>query len=364
MDQLDTSNDKSVLEELEIERPLPAIQPFADIIKNPPPVPKVLLEGLLHKGSKMMLASNSKGMKTWNLMNLALSVAAGVDWLGFNTNKGKVLYVNMELQDWSIPTRMNDIVMKRSASVNLAGALQNIHFWNLRGHGCDITSIRPKLEDQLHEGYDLMVVDPIYKLMGGRDENSAGDIGDMLNELERFAMKAQAAVVFAHHFAKGNAAGKDAIDRASGSGVWGRDPDCIFSLTQHEEDGCFTAEPVVRHFAKPEPFVVRWTYPVFVKDDQVDAGKLRGAGGRPQNNNDDNVKTVIRKLFDDERENNYRNGFVGLVDLSFSKLKRGVMTRLEVSDRTASRIITKFTETVPFMNKNNGKYTLSQVNGN
>lgn len=363
MDQLDTSNDKSVLEELEIERPLPAIQTFADIIKNPPPVPKVLLEGLLHKGSKMMLASNSKGMKTWNLMNLALSVAAGVDWLGFKTNKGKVLYVNMELQDWSIPTRMNDIVMKRSASVNLSGALQNIHFWNLRGHGCDITSIRPKLEDQLQEGYDLIVVDPIYKLMGARDENSAGDIGDMLNELERFAMKAQAAVVFAHHFAKGNAAGKDAIDRASGSGVWGRDPDCIFSLTQHEEDGCYTAEPVVRHFAKPDPFVVRWTYPVFVKDDQVDASKLRGASGRPEKGNKKDIKTAIEEMFQQVKRKHYAPDYDGLVEVHVNTLVRGFQNILGVSESTAWRKLKECTKDPQhYLNKSdNGKYTQSVV---
>src|SRR3954470_23651854 len=41
----------------------------------------------------------------------------------------------------------------------------------------------------------------------------------------------------AGHFAKGNAAAKETIDRISGSGVFARDPDSLITFTKHEEQG-------------------------------------------------------------------------------------------------------------------------------
>lgn len=366
MDDFDTSNDKSVLEELDIEKPLPSIQTLQELADNPPPAPKVLIEGLLHRGSKMMLASNSKAMKSFNLLNLALSVAAGCDWMGFQATQGKVLYINLELQSWSIPQRMAAIVAKRQASVNLKGSLSNMSFWNLRGHSCDIAALRPKLEEQLQTGYDLIIVDPIYKLMGARDENSAGDIGELLNELERFAIKADAAVVFAHHFAKGNAAAKDAIDRSSGSGVWGRDPDCIISMTQHEEEECFAVEAIVRHFPRPAPFVVRWIYPVFLKDTDADASKLRGAGGRPTTFSKEEKRNAIRDVFS-RKQDSYQDGFNGLVKLTWSQVYHGIRKGLKTpdgapcSESTAKNLIKAESED-GILNKTGDYYTISQVN--
>ena len=47
-------------------------------------------------------------------------------------------------------------------------------------------------------------------------------------------MQSGAAILYAAHFSKGNQAGKDAIDRISGSGVFGRDADTLIILTKHE----------------------------------------------------------------------------------------------------------------------------------
>ena len=63
---------------------------------------------------------------------------------------------------------------------------------------------------------------------------------------------AGAAVAFGAHFAKGNAAGKEHLDRVSGSGVWARDPDAIITATRHEEDDAFAVEMTLRNFAPVE----------------------------------------------------------------------------------------------------------------
>ena len=73
-------------------------------------------------------------------------------------------------------------------------------------------------------------------------------------------------MAFGAHFSKGNQAGKESIDRVSGSGVFGRDPDSILSLTPHEERDCFTLEATLRIFPPIDPVVLRWAFPLFDRD--------------------------------------------------------------------------------------------------
>jgi hypothetical protein len=90
-----------------------------------------------------------------------------------------------------------------------------------------------------------------------------------------------AAVVLAGHFAKGNASAKETIDRISGSGVFARDPDSLVVFTKHEEEGAFVVEMVLRNLPPVKPFVVKWQYPLFVREGSLDPARLKQVGGRP-----------------------------------------------------------------------------------
>ena len=47
----------------------------------------------------MTLGGSSKAGKTWLLMDLAFSIASGREWIGFRAHKGRVFYVNLEIQE-------------------------------------------------------------------------------------------------------------------------------------------------------------------------------------------------------------------------------------------------------------------------
>jgi RecA-family ATPase len=49
--------------------------------------------------------------KTWILMDLALSIATGQEWLGYKTRKGRVFYVNFELKRQTFQKR--DAIIRR-----------------------------------------------------------------------------------------------------------------------------------------------------------------------------------------------------------------------------------------------------------
>ena len=153
--------------------------------------------------------------------------------------------------------------------------------WNLRGHAADFRHIVPRLIQRCRaENFALIVLDPIYKLYGNTDENSAGNVALLLNALERLATETGAAIAFGAHFAKGNASAKEAIDRISGSGVFARDPDSLLIFTKHETDDAFTVEPILRNFAPVDPFAVRWQFPLMHPADDLDPAKLKQTGGR------------------------------------------------------------------------------------
>jgi len=61
----------------------------------------------------MILGSGSKSYKTFALLDCGLSIACGVPWLGMNTTKGKVLFVNFELKEYSIKERIQNILTAR-----------------------------------------------------------------------------------------------------------------------------------------------------------------------------------------------------------------------------------------------------------
>ena len=256
---------------------LPDMVDAAGFIAAPIDPPAELVAGILHKGSKLAFGGSSKSFKTWSLLDLAISVATGADWLGRTTARGNVLFGNFEIQPHAWQQRL--IAVARAKGVELPdGALT---LWNLRGHAADYRQLVPRIIQRCRrENFALIVLDPIYKLYGGTDENAAGDVAALLNALETLATATGAAIAFGAHFAKGNASAKEAIDRISGSGVFARDPDSLLIFTKHEADDAFTVEPILRNFASVAPFAVRWQFPLMHRADDLDPAKLKQAGGR------------------------------------------------------------------------------------
>jgi hypothetical protein len=236
--------------------------------------PMELVVGLLHQGTKGVLASGSKAGKTWLLLDLALSVATGTKFLFWHTLQSKVLFINVEIQTPFIKDRLAAL-MERRGIENPAG----LDFWNLRGKTANFEALVANIIKGVKgKGYGLIILDPVYKLMSSRSENLAGGVGALVNRIEQLTEKTGAAVVYAHHFTKGNQAKKAAIDRMSGSGVFARDADTIITLTEHQEEGCYVVETTLRNLPPQPAFVVEWDFPIMVERADLDATELKQNG--------------------------------------------------------------------------------------
>ncbi len=264
------------------KRSLPQIRDAFDLCETDVPLPSELIQGLLHQGSKLSFSGASKGYKTWALDSLALSVAYGLRWLGCETRRAKVLLIDLELQEAFCRRRL--LTLSSERALNISRERGRLDVWNLRGFAVGHQLLLPQIEERIgNDGYGLVIVDPIYKLYAdGSNENAAADVAALMNSLERLCSRCNAAVAFGAHYSKGNQAGKEAIDRISGSGVFARDPDSLLNLTAHEQPDCYTVEATLRNFPPMEPFVVRWAFPLFVRDTTLDPAALKKIGRPPK----------------------------------------------------------------------------------
>lgn len=241
---------------------------LADEAMTPPPE---IIEGIMAVGTKNVVAGSSKTNKTWSLLDLGIAVATGGTWLGLQALKGRVLYINLEILPPYLRKRLQALLGERSTE-----PLPNFDLLNLRGHPIELRALCVEVIKKLKAGgYILVIIDPIYKLLLGLDENRAGDIGAVCFELERIAKESGAAVVYAAHFSKGGQAGKESVDRISGSGVYGRDADTLITLTRHAVANCYTVEFTLRNHPYQAPVVVEWIFPRMVTRTDLDPAMLK-----------------------------------------------------------------------------------------
>lgn len=250
----------------------------------------IVIHNLLRTGDKLTLGGGSKSCKTWFAAALGISVSSGKSFLGFRTEKTHVLFINLELQ----PDIFHERLRTLQANMNILVPQGMMSIWNLRGKDASIERLDRKLKAMpLMPG--LIIIDPLYKILGDRVENAAEDMASLMRILDGIALRNEAAILLPAHFSKGNQSEKSAIDRISGSGVFARDADAIVTMTQHEEEDAFTLEFTLRGWAPLSPVVVRWEYPLFQRDDALDPEKLKQAkkrGASPKATTDEYIALV------------------------------------------------------------------------
>ena len=211
---------------------LPDTENLADTWADPPALAPPLIDNVLRQGHKMLLAGPSKAGKSFALIELCISIAEGRPWFGrFGCAQGKVLYINLELDRASCLHRFRDVY----TALDLApDHVSNIDLWNLRGVSVPMDKLAPKLIRRAQrKNYIAVVLDPIYKVITG-DENSADQMAKFCNQFDLVCRELGCAVIYCHHHSKGAQGGKRSMDRASGSGVFARDPDAMLDMTELE----------------------------------------------------------------------------------------------------------------------------------
>lgn len=210
---------------------LPDPESMADVWDNLPSLAPPLIDGVLRQGHKMLIAGPSKAGKSYALIELCCAIAEGEKWLEWNCTQGRVMYVNLELDRASCLHRFKDVYTALGIAPD---NLSNIDIWNLRGRSVPMDKLAPKLIRRASKkNYIAIIIDPIYKVITG-DENSADQMAHFCNQFDKVCTELGCAVIYCHHHSKGAQGGKRSMDRASGSGVFARDPDALIDLVELE----------------------------------------------------------------------------------------------------------------------------------
>lgn len=287
---------------------LPDMEPLSVYKDNPPALPEELISGILRRGHKMLISGSSKAGKSFLLMELCVSIAEGRPWLGFSCKKGRVLYVNLEIDPASAVNRF----LKIYKALGIPAAnMDSIVLWNLRGHAVPLDQLVPKLIRRVRDQkFDAIIIDPIYKVITG-DENNASEMGAFCNQFDKICTETGCSTIYCHHHSKGAQGMKKAMDRASGSGVFARDPDAQLDMIQLElsediennvRDGGATAwrlESSLREFPNITPVNFWFEYPLHRIDTAGTLGAMP-AQGTPKAAKVNNAKTKSPEAAADE----------------------------------------------------------------
>lgn len=266
---------------------LPDIISVTEIKKNRPVVPEELIKGVLRRGHKMLISGSSKAGKSFLLMELCVAISEGLPWLGFECKQGKVLYVNLEID----PASCGERVLKIYEAMGIEGKnSDNLCIWNLRGHALPLDKLVPKLIRRIRDQhFDAVVIDPIYKVITG-DENKASDMGAFCNQFDKICNETGCSTIYCHHHSKGAQGAKKAMDRASGSGVFARDPDALLDMIELEltddlknkvcDNGAtaWRLESSLREFPNIKPVNIWFEYPVHLVDESGELEKAYADG--------------------------------------------------------------------------------------
>lgn len=253
------------------------VENLATLLKNPPPLAPELLHGYLRKGHKFLLSGASKSGKSFALIELAVALSQGTEWFGFKCEKANVCYINLEIDRGSVVKRFEDVC--KGLNIDKS-AVDKVNVINLRGKAKPLDKLAPELiEDLKGSDTDVIIIDPIYKVITG-DENNATEMAQFCNQFDVLCDKLHATVIYAHHHSKGTQGGKSAQDRASGSGVFARDPDALMDMVELELDDdyknnvsdysgevlAYQVDCVAREFPKPKSRKVFFKYPLHIVD--------------------------------------------------------------------------------------------------
>jgi len=280
---------------LEDEKPGPwfeLVQDGADIaVEVLPPVLQIV-QDILPEECKLVIAGSAKSFKTWLALYAALSIAHGQPFLNKPTTRRRVLYCNLELRPVAFNRRVQiigralgiDIEREWFVHLPLRGKLAGLF-------PSEIVSRIIAIAKRLRAG--VVVLDPTYKLLANAEENSSGAMTALFNEIDRLTTDAKCTVILCDHFSKGNKSEADPLDAIRGSSAKAGDVDAAMIIRPQETENCFSVDLIHRELPPVEPFVLEWDFPLMKVRDDLDAGKMRKAGGRGRTHTEETLLAAL-----------------------------------------------------------------------
>lgn len=240
-----------------------------------PTLGEPIIDGMVRRCESGNVIAPPKAKKSWLVYGMALSAATGRKWLGyFQCQQSRVLVIDNELHPATLASRIPTVA--EAMSILPSQYSDRLDVLSLRGRLLDLHGIA-KLVDTWEQRYDLVILDAWYRALPvSTDENSNGQITYLYNRLDELAKKMDCAWINVHHASKGGQGTKGITDVGSGAGSQSRAADCHAVLREHEDQDCAVLEAAVRSFAPVPPIPLRWSFPIWKPDCEIDPRAIKG----------------------------------------------------------------------------------------
>lgn len=140
----------------------------ASASEEAPKQDEIILDGMLRAGELMLLSAPPKAGKSFALLDIALSVCYGEEWLGCNTQQHDVLFINFELTRSAFLNRLHLLAEHRGVSP----ATNHLGFLNMRGSAMSPLEIAQYIAKRVqgakkleNHDYKLIVIDPLSAIL-------------------------------------------------------------------------------------------------------------------------------------------------------------------------------------------------------
>jgi hypothetical protein len=176
---------------------------LADLLSEPDEVVDWLVDDRVPLGGVVMLVGKPKTGKSTLARDLALQVARGGSWLGFQCLKRSVIYIALEDRRADVRRHFRDMG---------ATGEESMHFVFREGAGDLVTRLRVVAAA---DRPGLIIVDTLQRAIKARDLNDYAEVTTKLTPILTLARETGAAVLLLHH--AGKALREDALDTVLGS---------------------------------------------------------------------------------------------------------------------------------------------------
>lgn len=173
-----------------------------------------IIEGLFSAGSLSLVVGEPGSKKTWSMLDAAVAIARGDNWLGHETLPRSVLIIDEESGRRRISERIGKVL--RGHGGNKDTMLYYVSLANFDFSASDDLNVLQNLIIETAAGFVL--VDAMADIMPGKDENAVKDVQPIFLGMRRVAENTQAALALIHHSNKttgqyrGSSAIKGAVD--------------------------------------------------------------------------------------------------------------------------------------------------------
>jgi len=178
---------------------------------------------LLRPKARLAIIGKPKSMKSFLTIQLGLQLATGTPFLGMETRKSNVLYVNFEISEEKFQQRLQDI----SSTLQIQPP-SNFLVANIRGLALESKEGKERLEAYVLQAkrklgsLDVLIIDPRRNAMGG-DENQSEIMTRWCNTIDELRDAHDLGVVIVHHEGKstsGAGRGSSVFDAWLDTMIW------------------------------------------------------------------------------------------------------------------------------------------------